>query len=69
MSWLLPPSASSYAGDIDWLYYLILIITGLAFRHCRGGSHLVRLQVPRTARVVRQCTTTAMPGPSGYGPA
>jgi cytochrome c oxidase subunit 2 len=31
MSWLLPPSASSYAGDIDWLYYLILIITGLAF--------------------------------------
>ena len=31
MSWLLPPSASSYAGDIDWLYYLILIITALAF--------------------------------------
>jgi cytochrome c oxidase subunit II len=31
MSWLLPPHASSYAGDIDWLYYLILIITGLAF--------------------------------------
>jgi cytochrome c oxidase subunit II len=31
MSWLLPPSASSYAGEIDWLYYLILIITGLAF--------------------------------------
>jgi cytochrome c oxidase subunit 2 len=31
MSWLLPPHASTYAGDIDWLYYLILIITGLAF--------------------------------------
>lgn len=31
MSWLLPPQASSYAADIDWLYYLILIITGIAF--------------------------------------
>jgi cytochrome c oxidase subunit II len=31
MSWLLPPHASSYAGDIDWLYYVILIITGIVF--------------------------------------
>ena len=31
MSWLLPPSASTYAGDIDFLYYLILVITGIAF--------------------------------------
>src|SRR5688572_10628392 len=31
MSWLLPPGASTFAGDIDWLYYLILIITGVAF--------------------------------------
>lgn len=31
MSWILPRGASTYAGDIDWLYYMILVITGLAF--------------------------------------
>lgn len=31
MSWLLPPGASTFSGDIDFLYYLILIITGIAF--------------------------------------
>ncbi len=31
MGWILPAGASSYADEIDWLYYLILIITGLAF--------------------------------------
>ena len=31
MSWILPSSASTYAGDIDFLYYLILVITGIAF--------------------------------------
>lgn len=31
MGWILPAGASSYAGEIDWLYYLILVITGLAF--------------------------------------
>jgi cytochrome c oxidase subunit II len=31
LSWLLPPSASTFGRDIDWLYYLILIITGIAF--------------------------------------
>jgi cytochrome c oxidase subunit 2 len=29
--WGLPPSASSYAGEIDRIYYMILIVTGLAF--------------------------------------
>lgn len=29
--WTLPPSGSTFAGDIDWLYYLILAITGIAF--------------------------------------
>jgi cytochrome c oxidase subunit 2 len=28
---MLPPSASTFAGDIDWLYYFILVITGVAF--------------------------------------
>jgi cytochrome c oxidase subunit 2 len=31
MGWLLPPGASTFVGDIDWLYYLILAITGVAF--------------------------------------
>ncbi len=31
MSWILPPGVSTFAGDIDFLYYLILIITGIAF--------------------------------------
>jgi cytochrome c oxidase subunit 2 len=31
MDWLIPHGASTFAGEIDWLYYLILIITGIAF--------------------------------------
>jgi cytochrome c oxidase subunit II len=31
MSWLLPHGASTFVGEIDWLYYLILWITGIAF--------------------------------------
>lgn len=31
LSWMLPPGASTFAGDIDWLYYLILVLTGIAF--------------------------------------
>jgi cytochrome c oxidase subunit 2 len=31
MGWIMPDGASTYAGDIDQLYYLILIITGIAF--------------------------------------
>ena len=31
MSWILPPGVSTFASDIDFLYYLILVITGIAF--------------------------------------
>ena len=31
MSWLLPHGASTFVGEIDWLYYMILWITGIAF--------------------------------------
>jgi cytochrome c oxidase subunit II len=31
LSWLLSPGSSSYAGEIDWIYNLILIVTGIAF--------------------------------------
>lgn len=30
-SWLLPHGASTFAGRVDFLYYLILVITGMAF--------------------------------------
>jgi cytochrome c oxidase subunit 2 len=31
MSWIIPSGASTFAGDLDFLYYLILVITGIAF--------------------------------------
>ena len=31
MNWILPPGVSTFAADIDGLYYLILVITGIAF--------------------------------------
>jgi cytochrome c oxidase subunit 2 len=31
ISWILPPGASTFAGDIDRIYYVILVITGIAF--------------------------------------
>jgi cytochrome c oxidase subunit 2 len=37
ISWMLPPGASTFARDIDWLYYLILIITGIAFVVVEAG--------------------------------
>ncbi len=37
MSWILPSSASTFAGDIDFLYYVILAITGIAFLVVEGG--------------------------------
>ena len=31
LSWMLPPGASTFAGKIDFIYYVILAITGIAF--------------------------------------
>ena len=31
LSWLLPPGSGVFAGEIDRIYYLILVITGIAF--------------------------------------
>ena len=31
MDWMLPPGASTFAGDIDRIYYGILIVTAIAF--------------------------------------
>lgn len=31
LTWTLPPGASTFVGEIDWLYDTILVITGIAF--------------------------------------
>ena len=31
MNWTLPPGVSTYASQIDTLYYIILVVTGIAF--------------------------------------
>ena len=31
ISWMLPHGASTFVGDVDGIYYLILAITGVAF--------------------------------------
>src|SRR5688572_29221004 len=37
MNWLLPPGASTFAAEIDWLYYVILWVTGIAFVVTEAG--------------------------------
>ena len=37
MSWILPPGVSTFAAEIDFLYYVILVITGVAFVVVEGG--------------------------------
>jgi cytochrome c oxidase subunit 2 len=37
MSWWLPPRASTYAADIDFLFVLILVITGIALVIVEAG--------------------------------
>jgi cytochrome c oxidase subunit II len=31
LDWLMPPGASTFVGEIDWMYNTILVITGIAF--------------------------------------
>jgi cytochrome c oxidase subunit 2 len=56
MQWILPPSASSFAGDIDFLYYLILVITGIAFVVVEVG--LLWFVIRYRARPGRRATYT-----------
>ena len=37
MSWWLPPAASTFAGDIDFMFTLILVITGIALVLVEAG--------------------------------
>ncbi len=37
MGWFIPHGSSTFAPEIDWLYYLILIITGIAFVLVEAG--------------------------------
>jgi len=56
MQWILPPSASSFAGDIDFLYYVILVITGIAFVVVEVG--LLWFVIRYRARPGRRATYT-----------
>jgi cytochrome c oxidase subunit 2 len=56
MQWILPPSASTFAGDIDFLYYLILGITGVAFVVVEVG--LLWFAIRYRARPGRRATYT-----------
>ena len=56
MSWLLPPGNSTFAGDIDFLYYVILVITGIAFFVVEGG--LVWFVIKYRRRPGRKATYT-----------
>ncbi|HXF96155.1 MAG TPA: cytochrome c oxidase subunit II [Gemmatimonadales bacterium] len=37
MPWSLPPAASTFAGDVDFMFWLILVITGIAFVIVEAG--------------------------------
>ena len=37
MDWILPPGASTFATEIDRIYYIILVITGVAFVVVEAG--------------------------------
>jgi cytochrome c oxidase subunit 2 len=37
MPWTLPPSASTFAGEIDGMFWLIMVITGIAFVIVEAG--------------------------------
>jgi cytochrome c oxidase subunit 2 len=52
MSWILPSSASTFAGDIDFLYYVILVVTGIAFVVVEAG--LVLFMIKYRARPGRK---------------
>jgi cytochrome c oxidase subunit 2 len=56
MGWVLPPGASTFAKDIDFLYYLILAITGVAFLIVEAG--MVWFIIKYRARPGRRATYT-----------
>jgi cytochrome c oxidase subunit 2 len=56
MSWILPPSASSFAERIDFIYYLILVITGIAFVVVEAG--LIWFMIKYRARPGRKAQYT-----------
>lgn len=56
MNWLLPPGASTFAGDIDRIYYIILVITTIAFVVVQAG--LVWFLIKYRARPGRKALYT-----------
>lgn len=56
MPWSLPPAAASYAGNIDFMFWLIMAITGIAFVVVEAG--LVWFVVKYRARPGRRAHYT-----------
>jgi cytochrome c oxidase subunit 2 len=56
MGWILPRGVSTYAGDIDFIYYLILVITGIAFVVTEVG--LIWFLIKYRAKPGRRATYT-----------
>jgi cytochrome c oxidase subunit 2 len=56
LSWLLSPGSSTYAGDIDRLYNLILVVTGIAFVLVEAA--LIYFVIKYRARPGRKATYT-----------
>lgn len=56
LSWLISPGSSSYAGQIDWLYNVILAVTGVAFVLVEGA--LIYFVIKYRARPGRKATYT-----------
>ena len=56
LDWFLPPGASSFAAEIDRIYYAVLIITGVAFVIVEAG--LIWFAIKYRARPGRKATYT-----------
>src|SRR3712207_7088709 len=56
LSWLLSPGSSTYAGDIDWIYNIILAVTGIAFVLVEAA--LIYFAIKYRARPGRRATYT-----------
>ena len=56
MSWILPRGVSTFAGEMDFLYYMILVITGIAFVVVEVG--LIWFLIKYRAKPGRRATYT-----------
>ena len=67
LSWMLPPGASTFVGDIDWLYYLILVVTGIAFVAVEVALVVFLVKVSQAARTQSGVRALAARAPRSSG--